>query len=173
MPKAATAPRPHSNPRRGLGGTDINDPAQAFEVVDPGKLHPGFKLLVLEVTGQHAALLEADANLRFNPVDLPAAVKEMRDRIAENREPAITSAIYMGGCGGSARAGVTKNPIKLNRAVHGGQAHLTVGGVPVFLLPGGGINFMVDVGPMRWRHLSLTPAPAVVCPFDYTMERTT
>jgi len=93
--------------------------------------------------------------------------------IAENKEPSVTSAIYMGGSGGSARAGVTGNPIKLNRAVHSEEVRLSVGGVGAFVLPGGGINFMVDVGRMRWRPFSWTPAPAVVAPIEYTMERET
>jgi hypothetical protein len=79
----------------------------------------------------------------------------------------------MGGCGGSARAGVTLNPIKLNRAVHSGEARLSIGGVSAYVLPGGGINFMVDVGKMRWRPFSWTPSPAVVAPIEYTMERET
>ena len=42
----------------GWGGTDITDPAQAFSVEEPELVWPGMKLLVLEVTGQHAALFE-------------------------------------------------------------------------------------------------------------------
>ncbi len=38
----------------------MKDPAKAFEIVSPEKVRPGMKLLVLEVTGRQAALLEAD-----------------------------------------------------------------------------------------------------------------
>ena len=36
-------------------------------------------------------------------------------------------------------------------------------------MPGGGINFLVDVGAMRWRPFTWTPSPAVVAPLEYTM----
>ena len=68
--------------------------------MDPEKVWPGMKLLILEVTGNNAALLEADANKKFHQVDLPIEAAEMRELIAENKEPAKTSALYMGGCGG-------------------------------------------------------------------------
>lgn len=161
------------SPGDGWGGSDVKDPVEAFDIVSPEKVHPGMKVLVLEVTGRQAALLEADEKKRFHALPLPKEVKDVRDLIAENKEPSVTSAIYMGGSGGSARAGVTANPIKLNRAVHNEEVRLTVGGVGAFVLPGGGINFMVDVGRMRWRPFSWTPAPAVVAPLEYTMERET
>ncbi len=160
-------------PGDGWGGSDVTDPAEAFEIVEPEKIRPGLKILVLEVTGKHAALLEADEKKRFHRLALPEDVAAIRDLIAENKEPSMTSAVYMGGCGGSARSGVTGNPIQLNRAVHGGDVRLSIGGVSAFVLPGGGINFMVDVGPMRWRPFSWTPAPAVVAPIEYTMAKET
>jgi ferredoxin len=160
-------------PGEGWGGSDVTDPSKAFDIVSPEKIRPGMKVLVLEVTGRQAALLEADEERRFHALPLPEEVKDVRDLIAENKEPSVTSAIYMGGSGGSARAGVTGNPIRLNRAVHKEEVRLSVGGVAAFVLPGGGINFMVDVGRMRWRPFSWTPAPAVVAPIEYTMERET
>jgi hypothetical protein len=151
----------------------VVDPAAALEVVDPTKIWPGMKVLVLEVTGRKAALLEADQAKAFHPLPLPAEVAEMRDLIAANAEPSLTSVIYTGGCGGSARSGVTANPIKLNQAVHAGRVRLSVGGVPAHVLPGGGINFLVEAGRSRWRPFTWTPAPAVVAPLEYTMERQT
>jgi hypothetical protein len=157
----------------GWGGTDVTDPLHAFDIVDPDLVKPGMRLLILEVTGTHAALLEADENKNFHALPLPSAVKDIRDLIAENKEPSLTTAVYMGGCGGSARAGVTGNPLKLNKAVHGGRARLSIGGAPAFVLPGGGINFMVDVSRMMWRSFSWTPSPAVVVPIEYTMTEET
>ena len=168
-----TPGRYFGNPGPGWGGTDVTDPLKAFDVVDPDRVEPGMKVLILEVTGTRAALLEADENKAFHALPLPAAVKDMRDLIAENKEPSRTTAVYMGGCGGSARAGVTGNPLKLNQAVHGGRARLSVGGAPAFVLPGGGINFMVDVSRMVWRSFSWTPSPAVVVPIEYTMTEET
>ncbi|MBW1713213.1 MAG: 6-hydroxynicotinate reductase, partial [Deltaproteobacteria bacterium] len=165
-----TPGRYFGNPGSGWGGTDVTEPTQAFDVVEPELVWPGMKVLILEVTGTKAALLEADENKNFRHLPLPLPVEDLRDLIAENKEPSMTSGIYVGGCGGSARAGVTGNPIKLNQAVHSGLARLSVGGVPAFVLPGGGINFMVDVGQMKWRSFSWTPSPAVVVPVEYTME---
>jgi hypothetical protein len=76
----------------------------------------------------------------------------------------------MGGTGGSARAGVTLYPVKLTQAVHAAKANLTVGGAPVFVLPGGGINFLVDVGRVKAGSFYWTPTPATICPVEYTME---
>ena len=168
-----TPGRYFGNPGTGWGGTDISDPLQAFEVEDPEKVWPGMKLLILEVTGNHAALLEADQNKQFHKIDLPKEASDMRELIATNKEPAMTSAMYMGGSGGSARAGMSQNPVKLNRGVHDGRIKLTVGGVPAYVMPGGGINFIVDVGAMQWRSFCWTPAPAVVAPIEYTMEKDT
>jgi 6-hydroxynicotinate reductase len=164
-----TPGRYFGTPGKGWGGTDIEDPLAAFDVIDAEKVFPGMRLLILEVTGEHAAMLEADENGCFHPVDVPPPAREISRMIGANKEPAMTSAVYMGGCGGSARAGVSGNPVQLNRAVHSGKARLSIGGVPAFVLPGGGINFMVDVQKMKWRSFSWTPAPAVVAPVEYTM----
>ena len=48
--------------------------------------------------------------------------------IDENCEPSLCTVLFMGGAGGSLRAGVTKNPVRLTRAVQGGGARLTSGG---------------------------------------------
>lgn len=62
-------------------------------------------------------------------------------------------------------------PLKLTRAVHEKKANLTVGGAPVFLFPGGGINFMVDVERVKQDFFYWTPTPAVICPIEYTMTQ--
>jgi|GEM_PF-188212 len=160
-------------PGNGWGGTNIQDPREAIFEYDKKKIWPGMKVLVLEVTGQKVAMLEADDRGEFHETEVPREAQEMRELIATNSEPALTSAVYMGGSGGSARAGTTKNPIKLNQAVHSGRVKVTIGGVPAFILPGGGINFMVDVGKMKWRSFTWVAAPAIVSPVEYTMEKKT
>ena len=157
----------------GWGGTQVTDPINAFETIDPDKIREGMKLLILEVTGQKAALFQADQNKQFHPLPIPPNVERMNQLIASNMEPALTSAVYMGGSGGSSRAGITPYPIKLTQAVHKGDIKLSVGGVPAYVMPGGGINFLVDVGLMRWRPFTWTPSPAVVAPLEYTMTTDT
>ena len=51
----------------------------------------------------------------------------------------------MAGAGGSLRAGVTENPVRLTRSVQRLETYVTVGGAPVYVWPGGGITLMVDV----------------------------
>jgi len=75
----------------------------------------------------------------------------------------------MGGAGGSARAGVALYPVRLTQAVHKAKVNLTIGGAPTFILPGGGINFMVDVGRVKTGSFYWTPTPATICPIEYTM----
>jgi len=91
------------------------------------------------------------------------------DELAGTCQESRVSALYCGGSGGSARAGVAKYPIRLTRAVHAMKARLTVGGAPVFVLPGGGINFMVDVEKVMPGAFTWVPTPATVCPIEYTM----
>jgi 6-hydroxynicotinate reductase len=162
-----------NTPGPGWGGTAVEDPLDAIQQYDKKKVWPGMKVLVLEVTGRHVAMLEADEKGDFHRIATPKEADEMRQLIDTNSESSLTSALYMGGCGGSARAGTTRNPIRLTQAVQGGAIKLTIGGVPAYVLPGGGINFMVDVGKMKWRSFTWVAVPAVVAPVEYTMEKQT
>jgi hypothetical protein len=151
----------------------VKDPLEAIREYDRTIVFSGMKVLVLETSGRHVAMLEADEKGNFHKIDAPREAKELRDLIAENSEPSLTSALYMGGCGGSARAGKVQNPVKLTQAVHDGRIKLTLGGIPAYVFPGGGINFIVDVGRMKWRGFTWVAVPAVVAPIEYTMEKKT
>jgi hypothetical protein len=65
---------------------------------------------------------------------------------------------------------VTKIPVKLNQAIHQNRAKLTVGGAPTYILPGGGITFLVDVEKVMVRAFTYVPTPATVVPLEYTMR---
>jgi hypothetical protein len=52
-------------------------------------------------------------------------------------------------------------------------ARLSIGGAPAFILPGGGINFMVDVERVVTKAFTWVPTPATVAPVEYTMTRET
>jgi hypothetical protein len=80
------------------------------------------------------------------------------------------SAIFAAGVGGSARAGVTKNPIKLTKAVHEGKVSVTIGGAKPFIFPGGGINFLVDVEQIKYGSVYVSPTPSFILPVEYTMS---
>jgi hypothetical protein len=46
---------------------------------------------------------------------------------------------------------------------------VTCGGAPVFVWPGGGITFMVDVTKVPPGAFGYVPTPAIVAPLEFTM----
>ncbi len=155
----------------GWGGTAITNPRDAIKSINMKIARAGMRILVTETTARKAALFEVQQDGGVQEVFLTPEVKGVIQLIASNCEEARVSAIYTGGTGGSARAGVTTLPVELTRAVHRGEVKLSIGGAPAMLLPGGGINFMADVEKVvapdafYW-----TPTPATIAPVEYTME---
>jgi len=92
------------------------------------------------------------------------------ERIQENCEPALCTVLFMGGAGGSLRAGVTDNPVRLTRSVKDALTRVTSGGAPVYVWPGGGITFMVDVTRLPAGAFGYVPTPALVAPIEFTMR---
>lgn len=169
---------PESTPGRyfgdhgnGWGGTSITDPAEIIGTVDMDVAWPGMTILVTETTGKNGAMFSLREDGSLEAVPLTEEAEFALQTIASSCEPSLVSAIYTAGSGGSARAGVTRFPIKLTQAVHKGKANLTVGGAPTFVLPGGGISFMVDVQRVKEGSFYWTPTPATICPVEYTMEK--
>lgn len=173
IPKArrSTRGRYFGEHGHGWGGTDIENPRDAIKAIDSSAAKAGIKILVTETTGQKAALFQTLANGAIEEIPVTPEVQKVVDYIADNCEDARVSALYVGGTGGSARAGVAVNPIKVTRAVHKGDAKLTIDGAEAFVLPGGGINFMVDVEKMVPKAFTWVPTPATVAPVEYTMSR--
>ena len=93
------------------------------------------------------------------------------ERIGENCEPALSTVMFMGGAGGSLRAGVTVNPVLLTRSVRELRTRVTCGGAPVYVWPGGGITIMADVLRMPDKSFGYVPTPALVAPIEFTMPR--
>jgi len=153
----------------GWGGTSITRPAEVIAGIDMDVARSGMTILITETTGSNGVLYQVDGDGRLAEIPLTEAARSAVDAIAASCEPSRVSAVYTGGAGGSARAGVTKAPIKLTRAVHDGQARLSVGGAPGFIWPGGGISFMVDVERVKAGSFYWTPTPATICPLEYTM----
>ena len=77
----------------------------------------------------------------------------------------------MAGAGGSLRAGATVNPVALTRSVGRTLTRVTCGGAPVYVWPGGGITFMVDVTLVPPGAFGYVPTPALVAPLEFTMRR--
>jgi hypothetical protein len=101
---------------------------------------------------------------------MPAPVQKVVERIAENCEPALCTVLFMAGAGGSLRAGVTENPVRLTRSVRETLTKVTLGGVPAFVWPGGGITLMVDVAKMPEKSFGYVPTPALVAPIEFTLR---
>jgi NAD-dependent dihydropyrimidine dehydrogenase PreA subunit len=155
---------------KGWGGTDLKDPLDIVAGVDTAKTAPGATLLITETTGQNAAMYALNEEGVFEPMELTPQAREAVAAIAETCQESRVSAVYVGGAGGSARAGVTRYPLRLTRAVHAAKAVLTCGGAPVFVLPGGGITFYVDVERVLPGAFTWVPTPATVAPVEYTMR---
>ena len=158
-----------ADPGMGWGGTNVEDPLTIIEKIDPKTAWPGLRLLMVSTTGEDAEWFVLDRDLKPQKAPMPAPVKVVVDRIAENCEPALCSVLFMGGAGGSLRAGVTENPVRLTRSVKDHITRVTCGGAPVYVWPGGGITVMVDVLAMPDNSFGYVPTPALVLPIEFTM----
>ncbi|MFN6979267.1 MAG: 6-hydroxynicotinate reductase, partial [Gemmobacter sp.] len=161
-----------SEPGPGWGGTRLTDP---LDILAPWQAargaRPGLRLLMVSTTGEDHAYYVLDDALHPVRQDLPAALAPAVALIDENCEPALCTVLFMGGAGGSLRSGVTRNPVRLTRAVQDGTARLTCGGAPVYVWPGGGITFMVDVTRLPAGAFGAVPTPALVAPLEFTLPR--
>ncbi|MEY2809397.1 MAG: hypothetical protein RLZ66_908, partial [Pseudomonadota bacterium] len=127
-------------------------------------------LLMTSTTGEHAAWYVLDAQLQPQPQAMPEAVRQVVDRIGENCEPSLVSVLFLAGAGGSLRAGVTDNPVRLTRAIKNSLVNVTCGGAPSYVWPGGGITLMADVTRMPRGSFGTVPTPAIVAPIEFTMK---
>ncbi|WP_144158349.1 6-hydroxynicotinate reductase [Paraburkholderia sp. BCC1885] len=159
-----------ANPGTGWGGTDIQDPLAIIEGFDPSVARPGMRLLMVSTTGEHAQWYELDANLVPRVTEMPATVRRTVERIGENCEPSLATVLFLGGAGGSLRAGATENPVLLTRAIKRQLVNVTCGGAPAYVWPGGGITVMVDVMRMPERSFGTVPTPAIVAPIEFSMS---
>src|SRR5450432_823594 len=160
-----------AEPGTGWGGTDITDPLTIIERIDAKTARSGMRLLMVSTTGADAEYFVLDDALKPVKAAMPDVVRRVVERIGENCEPALTSVLFMAGAGGSLRAGVTENPVRLTRSVKDTLVRVTAGGVPVYVWPGGGITFMVDVTSMPDNAFGYVPTPALVAPIEFTMRR--
>jgi hypothetical protein len=160
-----------ASPGTGWGGTDISDPLSILGPFDAKAARAGLRLLMVGTTGEHAAYFELDEALRPVERAMPDDLAFSVGRIRDNCEPALASVLFIGGAGGSLRAGVTENPVGLTRSVKQALTRVTCGGAPVYVWPGGGITFMVDVTLLPRNAFGSVPTPALVAPIEFTMRR--
>jgi hypothetical protein len=159
-----------SEPGQGWGGTKLTDPLEILGEWNPKKgARPGLRLLMVSTTGEEFAYYVLDQELQPVRYDLPEALKATVGLIDENCEPSLCTVLFVGGAGGSLRAGVAKNPVRLTRSVQAGTTRLTSGGAETWIWPGGGITFMVDVTRLPKGAFGYVPTPALVAPLEFTL----
>lgn len=160
-----------AEPGAGWGGTDISDPLSILDEFKPAQAWPGLRLLMVSTTGEQWAYYELNDALEPCAAELPAELEVSVERIAENCEPSLCSVLFMGGAGGSLRAGVTENPVRLTRSVRQSLTYVSCAGAPAYVWPGGGITVMADVTKMPRNAFGYVPTPALVAPIEFTMRR--
>jgi len=160
-----------ANPGNGWGGTDIADPLAIIEGWEEGVARPGLRLLMTSTTGEHAQWYVLDDALQPVEQPMPPEVRRIVERIGENCEPSLCTVLFLGGAGGSLRAGVTENPVLLTRAIKRALVNVTCGGAPAYVWPGGGITVMADVMRMPDNSFGTVPTPAIVAPIEFSMRR--
>ena len=159
-----------ANPGTGWGGTDISEPLSIIESWDADRAWPGLRLLMTSTTGEHASWYVLNSALLPVEQVMPPDVQTVIDRIGENCEPSLCTVLFLGGAGGSLRAGVTENPVLLTRAIKDALVNVTCGGAPAYVWPGGGITVMVDVTRMPDNSFGNVPTPAIVAPIEFSMS---
>lgn len=159
-----------AEPGTGWGGTDIDDPLKILGPFNPKTAKVGMTLLMVSTTGEQSAYFELDEKLEPKAVEMPGVLRASADLIAENCEPSVCSVLFMGGAGGSLRAGVTENPVRLTRSVKESLTHVSCGGADAYVWPGGGITVMVDVLDMPTGSFGYVPTPALVAPIEFTLR---
>nr|WP_237718305.1 6-hydroxynicotinate reductase [Rhodovulum sp. PH10] len=159
-----------AEPGTGWGGTSITDPLAILDTFDKAVAKPGASLFMVSTTGEHAAFFRLDENLVPREAEMPAELRASAELIKENCEPALCTVLFIAGAGGSLRAGVTENPVRLTRSVKDTLTRVTCGGAPTYVWPGGGITFMVDVTRLPKNAFGYVPTPAMVAPIEFTLR---
>ncbi len=159
-----------AEPGPGWGGTDITDPLEILGPFNRQRARPGLTMLMVSTTGDDARYYVLDEALAPVPADMPADLAETVELIRDNCEPARCSVLFMAGAGGSLRAGVTRNPVRLTRSVKNALVYVSAGGAPAYVWPGGGITYMVDVSRMPDGSFGYVPTPALVAPIEFTLR---
>ena len=159
-----------AEPGTGWGGANISDPLEIVAGFNPKVAWPGMTMLMVSTTGEQHAFYRLNDELKPVREELPESLRESVERVTENCEPALCTVLFMAGAGGSLRAGVTENPVRLTCSVHDALTTVTAGGAPVYVWPGGGITFMVDVSRLPKNAFGYVPTPAIVAPIEFTLR---
>jgi hypothetical protein len=156
------------------GGTVVTDPKEAIKNIDMNIAWPGMTILVMEASMERLALLELKENDELVEIPIPDRLLKILDKLKGLSELSLVSALYVGGIGGGVRRSLSRDlPLKVSQAIAEGKITVTSGGAPVFILPGGGINYFVDVEKLPPKAFAWIPTPCTVAPLEFTMEKKT
>ncbi len=160
-----------AEPGLGWGGTNIEDPSIILGPWNAKKgARPGLRLMMVSTTGEQHAYYVLDDDLVPQLQAMPDNLLPSVQLIKENCEPSLCIVLFMCGAGGSLRSGATKNPVLLTRSVQALKTSVTCGGADVYVWPGGGITFMVDVLKLPDNSFGYVPTPAIVAPLEFTVS---
>lgn len=158
----------------GWGGTIVRNPREAIKKIDMDIAWPGMKILIMEPSMERLALLELQEDGQVKEVEISKNIMDVIEVIKKRSEPSRVSALYVGGIGGGVRRSLSRDfPLKVSKAIAEGKIIVTSGGAPVFVLPGGGITFFVDVEKVPQKSFAWIPTPCTVAPLEFTMEKET
>ena len=161
-----------AKPGLGWGGTDIDDPLVILGAWNAKKgAMSGLRLMMVSTTGEQYSYYVLNDDLEPIKQPLPESLIPAVELIDENCEPSLCSVLFMCGAGGSLRSGTTKNPVALTQSVRALKTGVTCGGAQVYVWPGGGITFMVDVLKLPDNSFGYVPTPAIVAPIEFTLPR--
>ena len=134
---------------------DIRDPLDVIKEIDKTKCKEGMTLLVTETTGWRFAFFRTVKG-EFKEEQPDTDAMEFIKVLRSSCEASKVSAIFAAGVGGSARAGVTKNPIKLTKAVHEGKVSSHDRWCKALYFSGRWYQFPCRCGEDQvWKYLSL------------------
>jgi len=102
----------------GIGGTTLETPRDAIKAVDMNVAKPGMQILVVNTTGEIYALFEVLGGGDIKEIPMTGKALDVVHLIEDACEQSMTSIMYSGGTGGSARGGVCSRPLAITQAVH-------------------------------------------------------
>ena len=158
----------------GWGGTVVQNPKESIKKIDLNVAWVGMRILVTEPNMERMALLELRGGGQLEEIAVTENILAVIETIKKRADASKVSALYVGGLGGGVRRSLSRHfPLRVSKAVAEGKIAVTSGGVPVFVLPGGGMTYFVDVEKMPPGTFTWVPTPCTVAPLEFTMEKKT
>jgi len=116
-----------AKPGTGWGGTDITDPLSIVTGFEPKVARPGERILMVSTTPVRTPRSSCwTRSSRWCRRRCPQQCAAWSSASARTGEPALSTVLFLAGAGGSLRAGVTENPVRLTRSIKdlSGEGHL-------------------------------------------------